>query len=185
VPLRDSYGRFQKGGIRPKEWYPSKETSIKNLGMWIGRVPPMSGKRHSEKAKQKMVEACKLRISRMSEEERKKRYGVWKNIFGEKHPQWKKNKKIKDKRDDNHPAYKAWVREIKRRDVICKLKDDSCSGNREVHHIKSWSNYPELRYDINNGITLCHAHHPRSRAKEKELEARFETLIKTGGLQFL
>ena len=32
-------------------------------------------------------------------------------------------------------------------------KEKNC--NLTVHHIKSWKNYPKLRFDIDNGITLC------------------------------
>lgn len=35
----------------------------------------------------------------------------------------------------------------------------------------------ETRYEINNGITLCHFHHPRKREKEKELSPFFQELI--------
>lgn len=53
----------------------------------------------------------------------------------------------------------------------------NCKGRLEAHHILSWKDYPELRYDINNGITLCHAHHPRKRDEEAELSPYFQSLV--------
>ena len=61
----------------------------------------------------------------------------------------------------NDRSYIKWMREVKKRDNnICQLRDENCSGYNIVHHIKNWRNHPELRYDINNGITLCQFHHP-------------------------
>ncbi len=40
-----------------------------------------------------------------------------------------------------------------------------------------WREYPELRYNINNGITLCHAHHPRKREEEAKLSPFFQQLV--------
>ena len=51
-------------------------------------------------------------------------------------------------------------------------------GKLEAHHILSWSKFPELRYEVNNGITLCHFHHPRKRNDEMTLSPFFQSLVK-------
>ncbi len=87
---------------------------------------------------------------------------------------------IKLKRDKKHlcPTYKLWVQAVKNRDGWkCKISDGDCSGRLEVHHILNWVEYPELRYEINNGITLCVNHHPRGRLKEKQLSSYFMKLV--------
>lgn len=53
------------------------------------------------------------------------------------------------------PQYKEWRRNIMERDnftcQICKKR----GGELNVHHIKPWSKFPELRFNEDNGITLC------------------------------
>lgn len=57
-----------------------------------------------------------------------------------------------------------------------KMKNENCSDYCEVHHILSRIDFPELRYSINNGITLCQAH-PKKRAEEKQLIPLFQELV--------
>jgi len=74
--------------------------------------------------------------------------------------------------------YKNWVLRVKKRDNWkCRINNEDCSGYCIVHHILSWQGFPELRYNVNNGITLCQAHHPRKRAVEKRLIPFFQGLV--------
>ena len=74
--------------------------------------------------------------------------------------------------------YKLWRKTIFERDNWkCRITNKDCDGRIEAHHILGWSSYPELRYEINNGITLCHAHHPLKRAEEKRLAPIFQELV--------
>lgn len=100
----------------------------------------------------------------------------------EKHPRWIKDRtKIKGRhtRSFHDPCYRQWRSDVFKRDKSqCRLRNSSCEGKLESHHIKPWQTHPRLRYQITNGITLCHAHHPRKRAEEKRLISIFTKLIR-------
>jgi predicted restriction endonuclease len=56
--------------------------------------------------------------------------------------------------------YKQWRQKIKALDkYTCQWPGCQAKKKLQVHHIKKWSEFPGLRYHINNGITLCREHH--------------------------
>jgi hypothetical protein len=64
--------------------------------------------------------------------------------------------------------YKQWRSKVFERDNwICQTCGRrSESGNiiyLEVHHIKNWAKYPKLRYEVENGVTLCRDCHRLTR----------------------
>ena len=63
-----------------------------------------------------------------------------------------------------NPQYKKWRAQVFQRDNwICQTcRAKSSEGNPvylEAHHIKSWAKYFNLRFKIDNGITLCYNCH--------------------------
>ena len=74
--------------------------------------------------------------------------------------------------------YFNWRKEVWKRDNwTCKINNKDCKGRLEAHHILPWEQYPELRYEIKNGITLCHYHHPRKRVEEQKLIPFFLNIL--------
>lgn len=63
---------------------------------------------------------------------------------------------INDNRDSTE--YKQWRNQVYKKDnykcVICGSKE-----KLNAHHKKSWKEYPELRYDVDNGETFCEKCH--------------------------
>lgn len=104
-------------------------------------------------------------------------------MSGENHPGWIKDRTKLQRYNDNSldrasSMYRDWSVRTKKRDKWkCRIINKDCSEKLEAHHILSWREYPKLRYEINNGITLCHAHHPRKRAEEKKLIPFFTELV--------
>lgn len=101
-------------------------------------------------------------------------------IRGEKHPRWIKDRTLlkDDHKDRGGQLHREWSISVKKRDNWkCKINNNDCNGRIEAHHILSWKDYPELRYIINNGITVCHYHHPRTKIKEKSLVNYFTKLL--------
>ena len=74
---------------------------------------------------------------------------------GEKHPMWKGGISREYKEGFGGKEYKRWRMEVFLRDSFtcqfCGVKGIYLTA----HHIKSWAKFPELRFDVNNGVTLC------------------------------
>lgn len=100
----------------------------------------------------------------------------------EKHPNWKNGKTAKNQVERNRPQYKKWVFKIYQRDQFtcqfpgCKQKKEKINA----HHIKTWAKYPELRFSIENGITLCVKCHKRVTWKEEQYEKLFLEILISG-----
>lgn len=154
-----NFGSWNIGLVRSNEV--KDKISKSNKGKLSGSKNPFWGKKHSEETLKKISTS---RIGKM---------------VGEKHFRYIKDRS-KLKKDDrrNDYSYKEWRKQVWFRDNFsCRIADINCNGRIEAHHILAWSTYPELRYKTNNGITLCHAHHPRARAEEKRLIPTFQELV--------
>ncbi len=101
-------------------------------------------------------------------------------ITGGNHYLWVADRtKLKTDRKQSYDIrYREWSRTVKNRDGWkCKISNDDCAGRLESHHILGWRDHPELRYEVNNGITLCLVHHPRKRSDEQRLVPTFQELV--------
>ena len=59
----------------------------------------------------------------------------------------------------NSMEYRDWRKAVYERDgYTCQICGKR-GGNLNAHHIKHFAQYPELRMDITNGITLCYDCH--------------------------
>ena len=89
------------------------------------------------------------------------------NVFkpGALHPHWKVDRREVDRRW--WPENKIWRLTVLKRDnytcQMCGIR--SAKSNRivfDVDHIKPWSQFPELRFEVSNGRTLCRPCHKKT-----------------------
>lgn len=66
--------------------------------------------------------------------------------------------------------YKEWRKNVfERDDYTCRhCGEKGCRLN--AHHILSYANFPELRYELENGITLCEDCHKKCHRKKSEVD---------------
>lgn len=154
------------------------------------------GFHHSDEAKRKIglthkgKQYCLGR--KMSEETKKKisetlkRKGIEPKVKfigrGEKHWAWKKDRtqlcRTSKQGERRTSVYFNWRKQVWIRDNYkCRMHNQDCCGRIEAHHILGFTKYPELRYEINNGITLCQFHHPKKRVDEERLSPYFQELV--------
>ena len=110
----------------------------------IGRIGGMKGKKHKPSTIQKMKNAHKGKH------------------VGELNNSWKGGITPINKIIRSSEEYSLWRNAVFKRDNYTCIWCGQLRGNIETDHIKPFSIYPELRFAIDNGRTLCHNCHTKT-----------------------
>jgi hypothetical protein len=74
--------------------------------------------------------------------------------------------------------YKTWIKNIFIRDKhTCQWPHCNKHSKLNAHHINKWSDFPGLRFHLNNGITLCKYHHDLIKGMEESYAPMFFKII--------
>lgn len=117
--------------------------------------------------------------------------------IGNKHWNWKGGITPERTKIYFSKEYKEWVKKVYQRDnYTCQKCGDNTGNNLKPHHKNSFTDYPELRFDINNGITLCEnchiyfhskygTHHNNEKQLNEFLNEKQKSIITTRGRQVM
>ena len=167
----------------------SEEEKERRSKMFSGKKNPFFGKKHTEVQKNKW--SMKHKELWKSDEYRKKVIDNLPDMNGENNPMygkkgkdapgWKGGITVENLLLRTSKKYSEWRFNIFKKDNFnCKL----CGNNRylNAHHIHKFSKYPNERFDINNGITLCRNCHLLTYNKEEEWIETFLMIQNEGDL---
>lgn len=123
------------------------------------RSQSISSAWENAETRKRMMDGIKLR----SESEEWKNAGHFQK--GSAHPKYKSDRIRRDRTvEGSRYPYKKWRENVLARDNrICQ---ECFKPGSIAHHIKPWRDYPELRYELSNGMTLCAPCHKKTHAKQ-------------------
>ncbi len=139
-----------------KEWLRRSDT----FKTWLGRCRHCAQKHERNKpiVREKQRKMSKLQVLKQGGIPNAVKF-TSERMAGSKHPNWNGGPEYRKRPDGRHStAVRAWRSAIYEQDIFLCQK---CflSYQLVAHHIFSYTKYPELRWDISNGITLCKKHH--------------------------
>jgi hypothetical protein len=125
----------------------SPEARLKQSLARLGKkMPPRS---EQWKERQRIAKAGK----KLSVEHRRK---IGAGVSGERSSFWRGGICPENLRIRSSMEIKEWRKAVFERDsYTCVWCGDSRGGNLQADHIKPFSRYPELRFELSNGRTLC------------------------------
>ena len=159
VRLKHSQSHKNSPKVLTNALVQAKKASIAN----IGRIYSLE---HRRKIKEANVLRYKLSEERIKASIRQQ---------GEKGNNWKGGKTPINKRLRQSIEFRLWREAVFSRDNWTCQKCGKRGGKLHPHHIRSFSEFPELRFAIDNGSTLCATCHQSKHGQIKLSEVNYGT----------
>lgn len=132
----------------------SKEVRTKMGASLTDKNNHFYGKKHSKKAKMKMSISTSGENNPMFGKHHTKETLM--KMRGENNPNWNPNLTDEEREiKRNTLEYNTWVRAVKETNNFTCVKCNTCEGELISHHLFAYWKYPEARFIIGNGVTLC------------------------------
>ena len=100
---------------------------------------------------------------------------------GAKHPMWRGGITPESKSVRTSVPLKNWRQRVFERDNFTCQECGERGGILNAHHILPFAEYPSLRLDVDNGITLCVKCHRKIRGRELHYVDKYFAIIMEGG----
>lgn len=99
-----------------------------------------------------------------------------KSQIGENNPYWKGGISSVNKLLRSGKQWKFWRKAVFERDKYTCRNCGKLGSCLEPHHIKPFAFFPEKRFDVENGLTLCKSCHNKTKISAKEMRKLYETV---------
>lgn len=149
-------------GIRIKQWNNPEYRKMMSdshkgnpnpmKGKKTGRIPWNKNGHHSKEANEKNRLA---HLGKKASIETRKKQSDTHNKLKEKHWAWKGGNYSRTIKIRLSQEYRLWREAVFNRDDFTCVFCGTRGGKLNADHIKPFAYFPELRFDINNGRTLC------------------------------
>ena len=147
--------------------------TLKKRGIPIHLIKANTGAIWSEERKKQWSDTAKkfgfgkwMKGKKLSIETRRKQSKSLKGFNkGSKHYNWKDGITKKNANIRNSIEYKLWREAVFARDNWTCQKTEQRGGKLVAHHIQNFADFPELRFAIDNGITLGEKAHQKFHKK--------------------
>lgn len=152
---------------------------------WVGDKHPRWTGGQREKACQECGETFKIREGQPITTFKKQKFcskdcadkGGFR-YSGESHPNYREEARRKNRGGSHH----KWVNAVISRDGAKCVRCGVSGVELHAHHIKSYRDHPELRFEVSNGMTVCYRCHWAIHSAENENGVNSGKLL-TGGAE--